>query len=161
MKEIILTKGQVALVDDADYEWLMQWKWHVHKSGGGFYAVRAEWDGEKQHIVHMSRVILDAPRGKEVDHKNHCTLDNRRCNLRICTKSQNQHNQIKQKRSTSSVYKGVYWDRGGNRWQSRIKINGHSIYLGNFCSESEAALIYNDAAIKYHGEFAKLNEVKR
>jgi len=107
----------------------------------------------------MHREIMDAPAGMEVDHINGNGLDNRKCNLRLATSSQNKRNQRKQRRKTSSKYKGVYWHKRDKVWVVRIQAEGKEKYIGSYKTEQEAALAYNEAALKYHGEYAKLNEV--
>ena len=88
MKEIPLTQGEVALVDDEDYEWLNQWRWYVLKARHTFYAVR--FDGGRTQSMH--REIMCNPVGKEVDHSDMDGLNNQRINLRIATRSQNHKN---------------------------------------------------------------------
>jgi hypothetical protein len=157
-KEIQLTQGKIALVDDADYEWLNQWKWYAFKNrSGAWYARRFKKTDLRPRVnVFMHRLILNAREGMEVDHANHDTLDNRRENLRECTKSQNMHNAGKNKRNTTG-YKGVWWKSTDNQYAAAIKINGKRIYLGRFTDPVKAALAYDEAAKKYHGEFAYLN----
>ena len=90
-KEIKLTKGFVAIVDDEDYEWLSQWKWHYDK-----YACRRKSTGYKQSkIVFMHREILGYEGELDVDHINKDRIDNRKCNLRLATRSQNLANTMK------------------------------------------------------------------
>lgn len=95
MKTIPLTQGQVALVDDEDYEYLMQWKWCAAWNGNTYYAFRGgkKEHGKKRQMIKMHRDLLDTPRGLEVDHLNGNGLDNRRCNIRNCTHKENMQNQ--------------------------------------------------------------------
>jgi len=96
-----------------------------------------------------------------VDHKNFNGLDNRRENIRNCTYSENsQHIRMQQNRSKSSHFKGVCWHKSHNRWLAYVSVDRRQLHLGHFLSEIEAALAYNKAALKYHGEFAKLNIVE-
>lgn len=152
MKEIQLTQGKVALVDDADYEWLNQFKWYALLLSDKYWYARRS----KRPVVLMHRLILNPPEGMDSDHINRNGLDNRRSNLRVCTRSQNQHNSIS--KGGKSKYKGVYLFNG--KWGARIMSNYNNTFLGCFNSEIEAAEAYNRAAIKYHGEFARLNEIK-
>lgn len=158
IKRIKLTRGQFALVDDADYDWLNQWKWYAHKSRGVFYAVRMLSQKCGKHIeIRMHRLILGLEHGdkREGDHRNHNTLDNQQVNLRICTHQQNTFNQ--KSPSSSSQFKGVSWHKAHKKWQAYIKTNGKIKYLGIFKAERDAALVYDTAAIREFGEFAYLN----
>ncbi len=151
MKRIPLTQGQFALVDDNDFEQLNKHKWYAQAlTYGGFAAVRWQSNG----TVSMHRQIMNAPRGLDVDHKNHNTLDNRRANLRICTRSQNLYNQLPQKNRTSR-YRGVTFH--GGSWEARIKKNRNAIYIGRFPLEIEAAKAYDEKAKELYAEFACLN----
>ena len=162
MKEIQLTQGKVALVDDADYEYLNQWKWHANKNGNKFYASRSITVSQgKQKTISMHRVITKNINPKmHTDHLNGNGLDNRKINLRICTNSQNAMNQSKQINNTSG-YKGVsyYKNSINKKWMATIKINNIKIYLGLFTNPKDAAIAYNAAANNFFGEFAKLNEI--
>jgi len=158
-REIQLTQGKVALVDDGMFEYLSQWKWCAMKSGNNFYAARAgrRLDGERfQKIIYMHREIAKTPEGMLTDHRNHNTLDNHDENLRKCTNQQNQANQ-KIKKGGTSRYKGVFRQRGKKSFRSKIKVNGVAIYGGSFEIEEEAALSYDEMAIEYYGDFARTN----
>lgn len=163
MKEILLTQGQVAIVDDADYDWLNQHKWQANyfKHTNSFYATRhTPAINGKHYVIYMHRQILGLERGdgKQGDHINHNTLDNRQANLRICTRQQNEMNR-KPNQNTTSQFKGVCWDKARRRWRALIYLNGVSKHLGFFNEEKDAALAYNEAAKKYFGEFAYLNKI--
>jgi hypothetical protein len=150
-KSITLTRGKVALVDDADYEWLNQWKWRAIKNGGNWYAVRRQ-DGK---IIFMHRLVIDAPDGVTVDHRNGDGLHNWRANLRLCTQTQNSRNRKKSKLA-SGLFKGVTFEQG-RYYRARIKVDRKTINLGYFLSAVQAARAYDEAAKKYFGEFARLN----
>jgi len=160
-KEIPLTQGKVTIVDDEDFEYLNQWKWHAAKRYQTWYAKRCSTKGEglplKKEIT-MHRVIMNTRPGLHTDHINRDGLDNRRENLRECTHSQNHMNRISH-RGSSSQYKGVSWHSRDKIWQASIRINKACTYLGSFHSEIEAAKVYNAAAEKLFGEFSNLNEV--
>ncbi len=150
MKEIPLTQGKFALVDDEDYEMLMQWKWQ-YATG---YATRRVWP--KVRLL-MHRVIMNAQPGEQIDHKNLNRLDNQRSNLRFATYAQNMYNRRKNNSTYSSRYKGVSWYSRDKKWRSQIQFAGKLHCIGKFQSELEAALAYDEAARKHHGEFANTN----
>jgi AP2 domain len=158
MKEIQLTQGKVTLVDDDMYEFLSQWKWYAHcnKKNKKYYAQRHQRTllGEKTILMH--RVIIDAPNGIEVDHIDGDTLRNLRENLRHATTAQNQHNREKLLNNTSG-YKGVAWHKRDKKWRVDITFNRKTFHIGYFEDKEEAARAYDEAAKKYHGEFARLN----
>ena len=158
-KEIPLTQGKVAIVDDEDFEMLSRFKWCARKSDGGllWYACRKERINGRQHQQQMHRLILNAPAGLFCDHINGNGLDNRRCNIRLATPQQNGMNQRVHAKSKTG-FKGVTVSTCG-KYQAQIKVNGKLIYLGSFADKTSAAIVYNEAAIKYHGEFANLNKV--
>lgn len=154
MKRIKLTRGKFTKVDDVDFEWISQWKWYCSNFG---YAVRnACTVGGDRFLVYMHREIMKTPDRMDTDHVDMDRLNNQRKNLRICTRSENKRNRGKQLDNVSG-YKGVSWSRIARRWQAQIKIKGKSIHLGYFTDVRKAAHIYDDAALKYHGEFARLN----
>ena len=154
IKEIELTQGKFAIVDDEDYDRLNQYKWR-YSTG---YAMRAVWTKNKQIAVLMHREVIGARPEFEVDHINRKRLDNRKENLRECTRSQNACN--KPRIGKVSKYRGVSkYGKSSSSWISRIKTNGKLFYIGSFKEEKEAAKKYNEYAIKFHGEFAILNDV--
>jgi len=155
--QIPLTQGKIAIVDDADYEWLIQYSWHVASNHNTWYARRGIGRPNKHtQIIRMHREIMNPPPGMMVDHVNHDGLDNRRSNLRNVTTTQNRHNGRKQSRNTSG-YKGVCWDKYNSKWHVRIGHNGKTTFLGLFDCKVEAAYAYDEAAKILHGEFAFLN----
>uniref|UniRef100_A0A6H1ZRX6 Putative homing endonuclease n=1 Tax=viral metagenome TaxID=1070528 RepID=A0A6H1ZRX6_9ZZZZ len=157
MKEIKLSQNKVALVDDEDFEYLNQFKWYALKKPNTYYAVRhIRLANGKQTLIQMHRVILNVPKGMETDHKNQNGLDNRRINIRICTKSENGMNRNSYKNS-SSRFKGVSWCKRDKIWRAQLEYKRKVKNLGCFLSEREAALTYDKKAIEVFGEFAKLN----
>jgi hypothetical protein len=159
-KEIKLTKGQFAIVDDDLFEYLNQFKWFANLQGKKFYA-RTNIPNKKgkRGSMLMHRLILNMLNSKlQVDHLNHLTLDNRKCNLRICTQSENLQNCNKYNNNTSG-YKGVTYNKINKKWQASIGVNKAKIYIGSFIDPIDAARAYNEAALKYHGEFAHINKI--
>lgn len=155
MRKIELTQGRYTLVNDEDYEYLNQWKWCVNSCN---MVLRGTSKNGKQKSILMHRVIMQPPSDLQIDHKNGNRLDNRRNNLRICTQSQNCMNR---KATTKGIsgYKGVTQYIDGERWIARIEVENKKIRLGLFNDIKKAALAYNKAAQKYHGEFALLNNI--
>lgn len=158
MKEIPLTQGKVALVDDEDYDWLMQWKWCAALSRGSrnWYAVA--YINGKRTLMH--RFIMNAQKGQTLDHINGDGLYNCKSNLRFCTPTQNTQNQ-KLRENTSSKYKGVSWYLRAKKWQASIMYNKKYIHLGHFTDEEKAARAYDNAAVVLFKEFARLNFRRR
>ena len=150
MKFILLRNGAIALVDDEDYDYIKQRKWSLNNTG---YATSS--------LGFMHRVIIGTPTGMCTDHINHDKLDNRKSNLRICTKSQNQGNLKIITRKKSSKYKGVSWCKKAQRWMVKINDNGKQRHVGVFKSEIEAAKRYDKEATLVFGEFALINGVEQ
>ncbi len=151
--KIPLTQGKYAIVDGCDYTYLNQFKWHYNEG----YAKRNIGKRPNRRRLPMHRVILERMGYKDFiqpDHINGNGLDNRRCNLRPATASQNRCNRGKQSNNTSG-YKGVCWDR--KKWRAYIGVNGKRIHLGLFDNIKDAARAYNEAALKYHKEFARFS----
>jgi hypothetical protein len=153
MKQIKLTQGKVALVDDEDYDFLNKFKWCFN----GRYAARSTIlsDGSKGHLL-MHRLILLSRHGESTDHRDEDKLNNSRGNLRKCTQTENNRNVSRRKDNTSG-YKGVHQTR--DLWAAQLSHNGRQLFLGRFKTKQEAAIAYNAAAIVLHREFACLNEV--
>jgi hypothetical protein len=156
-REIQLTRGLVALVDDEDFERLNQYKWQATKARRTFYAVRTERVDGCRRTVAMHCVLAPAPVGLEVDHRDHDGLNNTRANLRVCTRAQNAANQLRKAEGDSSEYKGVSWDTEKQAWLVSIKQNNAGRYVGRFDDEVTAALAYDEAARTAFGEFASVN----
>jgi hypothetical protein len=153
MKEMKLTQGKVALVDDEDFEWLLRFKWCLKGDYRTSYA--HTWiDGT---MITMHRLILQASRGEEVDHINGNGLDNQRGNLRLCVRTLNAKNRRKFT-ECSSRFKGVNWHKWRNRWATRIQKDHLQISLGYFLNEEDAARAYDNAATELFGEFALTNK---
>lgn len=157
VREVPLTQGKVALVDEADWEQVCQYRWTAYQRGSTWYAKRDYQLNAKRYSQPLHRFILntDAPR---VDHKNRDGLDCRRENLRPATHGQNMTNSKMSVRNTSG-YRGVTRSRHDwpRPWQAKIKKDQKTRYLGVFATAIEAAQAYDEAARVTHGEFAVLN----
>lgn len=139
MKQIQLTKGAISIIDDEDFEYLSQFNWQL--SSGGYAKT-----GTKGYFMH--RVLMKAPKNKEVDHINRDKLDNRRSNLRFATRSENNRNTDIRKDNTSG-YKGVNYFKPRNCWVARIQIKGKRFFLGSFDTREKAIMAYARAQTEY------------
>lgn len=166
MPYIQLTRGQFALVDDEDYQRLLVFNWqaHLNRSTGKFIAERflnavkqpnGKW---KNHTITMQEEIMGKRQGLEIDHKNMDTLDNRRSNLRHCTRSQNSCNRGLRSDNSLGV-KGVFRNNTG-KFTTRVVVNGQRKSVGTFRTLNEAATAYDLAATKHYGEFARHNGIE-
>lgn len=167
MKEIQLTQGKIALIDDEDFELLNQHKWCADQGLVTYYAGRqitiqsqnkAKNIKRKRTTIYMHRIILEnkLKDNEDIHHINGNGLDNRKCNLQIVTRSQH-HMTKKKRKNCSSQYKGIHWHKSHKKWQAQIMINYKRINLGYFNNEIEAAKAYDAKAKELFGEFARLN----
>ena len=148
--EVEIAGGIKIKVDKEFWDRLHHLTWYLNSDG---YVVATIYIGNgKQRSIRLSREIIGATVGILVDHKNGDRLDNRSCNLRVATPSQNMMNK-KMQCNNLSGFKGVS-HKSRNSWQSSIKVDGVDIYLGSFSSPEDAHKAYRDAAIKAFGEFA-------
>lgn len=145
----IKVSNKIAIIDDGDFEVVNSHKWWLTKGG---YAYTQVWMNKKKNTILMHRLIMQPKNGKEIDHINHDILDNRRDNLRLCTRTQNNIN-----RKSKNKTRGIRWTR--NAWQAEIKNSGVYKYLGRYKNKEDALLAYDIAAKLVHGEFAILNNV--
>jgi hypothetical protein len=159
---IPLSRGMVAVIDFEDFDRVGRVKWHAVKTSksGRFYAARSLCEGGRKRMELLSRQILNAPKGMDVDHINGDRLDNRKENLRLATRGQNlaaRKGGEKKWRGLekTSSFRGVA--KYLTKWVSQISINGHKKHLGVFLSEEAAAKAYDAAAMKHFGEFARCN----
>lgn len=158
--KVSLTKGLYCIVDDEDFIELSKYKWHARKAGSGFVAARGYWDKKQKRVRTelMTRYVMKANNNQQVDHINHNTLDNRKCNLRLCSPIENCQNRLI-RCDNSSGYKGVSLKRESKKWGAHIYNHGKQIFLGYFTNKIDAAIAYNEAAIKYFGNYASLNNI--
>lgn len=156
MKKIKLTKNKFTIVDDEDYEILNQHKWYCLND----YAARDKITDKRKRTLYMHRLIMNCSESSYVDHVDGNPLNNRRENLRICSQSQNNMNRNKTEGNFSSRYKGVSFDKERNKWVMRLQKDGKCIIRKRFEKELDAAVFYNEMALKVYGEFAVLNKLQ-
>jgi len=154
---VIEIGGYDVLIDDEDYEKINTHSWCIfHSRSERPYVVRYINNSGKQIRIWLHRIIINPPDGKVVDHINNNTLDNRKCNLRICTHKENIRNQKKRKNNASG-FKGVYFVEKNKKYRATIRVNGKGIHLGLFGTPEEAHKAYCEASKKYHGEFGRVS----
>lgn len=156
MRQIPLTKGKYALVDDEDYDFLVELpnssrgsKWRVNNMG------YAQLNINNTYIL-MHRLVADTPTGKDVDHINRDRLDNRQSNLRICTAQENRRNSAINSNNTSGTT-GVHYKPARNKWQARITVSYRRISLGYYVNQEDAVNARQLAVSKYFKDFAPIN----
>lgn len=137
------------LLDDADADYFDQYNWNV--TDHNYVARRIG----KRSTVYLHRLLNGEPEGLLIDHKNRNRLDNRRENLRVCNRAQNNSNN-ETKRDNSSGYVGVRRNRTG-KWEAGFYDNNSYVYLGIFDDAAEAAKARDRAVLEHRGEFASLN----
>jgi hypothetical protein len=160
MKQIPLTQGKFAIIDDDDFEKVNQYKWYAksrrNKHSDSFVAARNVRKDKKQITQLMHNLILPIGiDGLEIDHISNDPLDNRKVNLRLITHIQNMRNQ--KSFYGASKYKGVTTGKSTSKFIAQIKCNYKQIYIGRFDSEIDAALAYDRKARELFGEFANTN----
>jgi hypothetical protein len=156
---IYIAKLRFAVVDSADYDFLRSFKWRLSRSDRTYYAFTTVPRPRPLYprVIWMHHLVLQPPRGLLIDHRNHNGLDNRPGNLRLATHIENNRNMRKQKPKSTSRYKGVDRVKATGKYRARIAVAGHRLFLGSFNDELSAAKAYDQAAVKYFGEFACLN----
>jgi len=160
--ELLTKKGIKILIDDEDFEKANFGK-KLFVKNSGFVVIVSHSNNKTKHTF-LHKVIMPARKGLQVDHINGNRLDNRKSNLRICTHAENQRNKKKQNGRYKFKYKGVFLRKENlksgeivDRWYAFITVNKKRFHKFGAKSEEEAALLYNELAKKYHGEFANLN----
>lgn len=146
-------KEHKMLLSKSSLDYFNKYKWRY---GGRGYIVRSI--GSKSKTIFLHRELMKANNKTLVDHINGNRLDNRIENLRFANRSQNSMNRGKHKKFTSK-FKGVSIAKREKKWRAGIMLNGEQIHLGFFLKEEDAAAAYNEASIKYHGEYGRLNEL--
>ena len=163
MKEIKLSQGKIALIDDEDYELVSVHKWHAWKTKRSrTYYARSNIRSENGNytVIYMHRLITGVVNQSiEIDHDDHDGLNNRRYNLKTANREQNCRN-VRKHLGCLSEYKGVSWHNQSKSWRARIRIDKRQIHLGLFVLEVEAAKAYNEAACKYFGAYAFINIIE-
>jgi len=164
MKKIPLSQGKFALVDDEDFDYLNQWKWHAWRNKRAFYALSNIVSGRVRTAIKMHRLLAQVSDPLlQVDHIDGNGLNNQKSNLRVCLNIQNAMNRGKRKVKTTSKYKGVNLKirRSGTIvWVAQIQVDGRKMHIGCFETQESAALAYNEAAKEHFKEFAFLNKVQ-
>jgi len=161
VREILLTQGQTAWIDDDDFEEVSRYRWHAHRvhAHAPWYAVanlpRPRSTGRNSLRMHML-LMGEAPEGKTVDHRNGNGLDNRRSNLRWATVSEQRWNSGLSRKNTSG-FKGVSFDKSRGKYRAQIRVAERYVRLGRFMTAEEAAQAYDRAAREAFGAFARLN----
>ena len=139
MKEIPLTRGYYAIVDDNDFDALSIHKWYCLTVRNICYAVRSVGKHKQQTHLYMHRVIMNPPENMEIDHLDGNGLNNSRSNLKVSTHRENTQNRHHVK---TSRYVGVHWHKHSKRWYSQIMIGGVQVQLGSFRDELSAYNAY-------------------
>lgn len=155
MKKIPLSQGKCALVDDEDFERISTYRWNLLRCRNIMYAQCHLTD----RTVLMHRLVMNAPKGMNVDHRDQDGLNNQKSNLRVCTHTQNLQHMAK-KITARSGFKGVHCNPAKypiNPWSARIQVLGKRLELGQYPSAELAASAYNNAAVKHFGQYASLN----
>ena len=154
--KILLTQGKVAIIDAEDAPRVLRHRWYAHKERGRWYVATSIRSGGVATVLKLHRLILNPPAETDIDHIDCDGLNNRRSNLRLATRSQNNQN-ARLRANTTSGFKGVSWNKRKHKWDVRIRLNGCQKFLGYFQTKEEAAAAYDRAAIELFGEFARPN----
>ncbi len=161
MRTIPLTRGYFSIVDDEDYDFLIQWNWYAVvskiKNNIKVYAARNPGCGGNSKYFLMHRVVVNAPKGVRVDHRDRNTLNNCRGNLRLCSHSQNLQNTGLCSTNTSGL-KGVSIHPQTGLWRARYVLNRKEHHIGLFKSKEEAARAYDFSISEVRGEFSVTNK---
>jgi len=155
--KFLSTNGFEVIIDLTMKEKITKYKWWVlirnNRPNSVYRSTRVQG---KNKTIRISRELLGKTEGMVIDHINNNPLDNRISNLRFCTLAQNSQN----RKSHIKKYKGVYWQKADSIWIATIQRDNKKYHLGSFKTQIEASVAYNKAAIKLHGNYAKLNKIK-
>jgi hypothetical protein len=139
-----IINNQPVFIDDEDYDLIKDYTWHLIKSNNTFYAQAyikgSKTGGKTAKYVYLHRLVFHAPDGIEIDHKNHNGLDCRKSNLRLISRAGNSRNRLMRNKTG---FKGVR--SKGNRFESKITIEGKCIYLGSYKTPEQAGQAYQKA----------------
>lgn len=156
MKKLKIAGG-VALVSDRDYKSVKDIAWYVNKDGYAYHRLGTP-KGEPQKHEPMHRMIMNAPKGMDVDHRDACVLNNQRYNLRIVTHAQNEQYRTKVNSNNTSGLRGVSWDSNRQLWGTRLMCNGKQVWLGRFKTKVAARKAWLRAAKKFYGRFVGVSK---
>lgn len=149
---VYFVDGNFTVIDTEDAERVLEKKWHTIKAGSSWYAATSVPGSTAPLMLH--RFLVGTPDGMDTDHINCDKLDNRKCNLRVCTRSQNNVNRPHPRRDNTSGYSGICWSNREKRWRTYITVKGKQIGLGYFKDLDKAIEARSHALKKHYGEFA-------
>lgn len=159
-----LTRGYEAIIDAEDVPLVEGWNWYAHvqrRADGKIRAVYAVRDSRgyvdaKQKEVRLHRIIMSAPDDLAVDHIDCNGLNNRRANLRLATRAENNKNS-RMRSDNASGFKGVHWNATYGKWNAQIRVNGKRLSLGYFTDIEDASGAYAKASAELHGDFGRIS----
>jgi len=153
--KIKTTQKKYFTIDERDFKKISQFRWYAVFDGYNWYVATTIRVGNKRRLLKIHTLIMNTPRGMEVDHKDNNGLNNSRSNLRVCTHQKNCLNR-RNRKDNSSGFKGVSWSIRNKKWVARIQVNGKRFNLGYFNSKEKANEIYIKNSKKYHKEYSKV-----